>query len=106
MSQIKKLLGKRIKEIRISRGLTQEQLSEVTNIGAPSISKIESGVYHPTDDNLERIAHALDVEPYKLYMFNYLKDAKELRNEINSILSKANDDEIRRIYKAISVIVD
>ena len=54
MSHIKELLGRRIKEIRISKKITQEQLSELTNIGASSISKIESGIYHPSDDNLEK----------------------------------------------------
>ena len=106
MSQIKKLLGKRIKEIRISKGLTQEQLSEFTNIGAPSISKIESGVYHPNDDNLEKIAEALGVEPYKLYMYNHLKDAKELRKEIEAKLSGATDEEIRLLYKVVSIFLN
>ena len=78
MSELKKLLGKRIREIRVARNLTQEDLSELTEIGASSISKIESGHFHPTDDNLEKIAKALNVEPYKLYMFNHQKDTKEL----------------------------
>lgn len=64
MSELKKLLGKRIREIRVARNLTQEDLSELTDIGASSISKIESGHFHPTDENLERIAKALKVEPY------------------------------------------
>ena len=59
MSEIKKLLGKRIREVRILRNLTQEDLSELTDIGASSISKIESGHFHPTDENLEKIAKAL-----------------------------------------------
>ena len=78
MSEIKKLLGKRIREVRILRNLTQEDLSELTDIGASSISKIESGHFHPTDENLEKIANALKIEPYKLYMFNHQKDTKTL----------------------------
>ena len=58
MSEIKKLLGKRIREVRILRNLTQEDLSELTDIGASSISKIESGHFHPTDENLEKIANS------------------------------------------------
>ncbi len=106
MSSLKKLLGKRIKEIRISRKLTQEDLSELTDIGASSISKIESGHFHPTDENLERIANALKVEPYKLYMYNHQKDTKELLTDIYSMLSKATDDEIRLVYKVLSGILD
>lgn len=102
MSQLKELLGKRIKEIRIAKKLTQEQLSEMTNIGASSISKIESGIYHPTDENLEKIAAALNVEPYKLYMYNHYKNTKDLVAEINKMLARANDDEIRLAYKILS----
>lgn len=102
MSQIKELLGKRIKEIRISRNLTQEQLSELTNIGAFSISKIESGIYHPTDENLEKIAHALNVEPYKLYMCNQYKEIPELKQDINNMLNNASDEEIRLAYKILN----
>ena len=102
MSQIKELLGKRIKEIRISKKLTQEQLSELTDIGASSISKIESGIYHPTDENLDRISKALNVEPYKLYMFNHYKTVDELKTEIKSMLDNANEKEIRLAYKILS----
>lgn len=106
MSELKKLLGKRIREIRVARNLTQEDLSELTDIGASSISKIESGHFHPTDENLERIAKALKVEPYKLYMFNHQKDIKELLQDIQAMLNKATDDEIKLAYKVLSGILD
>jgi transcriptional regulator with XRE-family HTH domain len=106
MSDLKKLLGKRIKEIRLSRQLTQEQLSDLTDIGASSISKIESGIYHPTDENLERIAKALNVKPYKLYMFNHQKDTQELLKDINKMLQNASAEEIKLAYKVLNGILD
>ncbi len=106
MSELKKLLGKRIREIRIAKKLTQEELSELTDIGASSISKIESGHFHPTDENLERIAKALNVEPYKLYMFNHQKDTKQLLQDIQTMLNKATDEEIKLAYKVLSGILD
>ena len=106
MSRIKELLGKRIKDLRLSRGLTQEQLAEATNIGAPSISKIESGVYHPSDKHLEQIAMALKVKPYQLYMFDYMEDASKLRQELGMMLSSATDEEIRSIYKLVSSVLN
>ena len=106
MSELKKLLGKRIREIRVARNLTQEDLSELTDIGASSISKIESGHFHPTDENLERIAKALKVEPYKLYMFNHQKDTKEPLQDIQTMLNKATDEEIKLAYKVLNGIFD
>ena len=106
MSDLKKLLGQRIKEIRLSRKMTQEQLSELTDIGASSISKIESGHFHPTDENLERIANALNIQPYKLYMFNHNKNTKELLSEIDKLISLASEDEIKIIYRILSALID
>lgn len=105
MSELKKLLGKRIREIRVARNLTQEDLSELTDIGASSISKIESGHFHPTDENLERIAKALKVEPYKLYMFNHQKDVTALKQDITKMLDSATDEEIKLAYKILSGIL-
>ena len=106
MSELKKLLGKRIREIRVARNLTQEDLSELTDIGASSISKIESGHFHPTDENLERIAKALKVEPYKLYMFNHQKDVIALKQDITKMLDSATDEEIKLAYRVLSGILD
>ena len=106
MSEIKKLLGKRIKEIRILRNLTQEDLSELTNIGTSSISKIESGYFHPTDENLEKIAKALNIEPYKLYMFEHHKDTKTLIKDLEHIIKNANDEEIKLVYRIIKSVLD
>lgn len=58
----KKLLGKRIKEIRKSKGLTQEQLSEMIDIETSSLSGIESGRFYPSLHVLEKIAQVFDVE--------------------------------------------
>ncbi len=106
MSELKKLLGKRIREIRVARNLTQEDLSELTEIGASSISKIESGHFHPTDENLERIAKALNVEPYKLYMFNHQKDINDLKQDIIKMLNNASNEDIKLAYKVLSGILD
>ena len=97
MSNIKKLLGNRIREIRRSKNLTQERLAEMGGIGTPNISYIETGKFAPSMDTLEKIAEVLDVKPFELYMFEPLKPAKELRQE----LIKAMDDEnlLKLLYK-------
>jgi len=102
MSQIKELLGMRIREIRQARKLTQEQLSELTGIGAPSLSKIESGIFHPTDENLEKISQALNIETYKLYMYDHFRDVQELKSEIINMINGASDNEIRLAHRILN----
>ena len=106
MSQIKELLGKRIKELRLARKLTQEQLAEIINIGAASLSKIEIGMNRPTDENLEKIAQALNVEPYQLYMCYHFKNIDEIKKELHSMINNANENDIRLAYKIFNGIIN
>lgn len=98
MNNIKKRLGRRIQELRKSNKLTQEQLAEKIEIGTSNISYIETGKFDPTPETLGKIAKALNVEIYELYMFEQLKPIDELRTELIGAI-RANDDLTRLMYK-------
>lgn len=98
MDNIKKRLGRLIQELRKSNKLTQEQLAEKIEIGTSNISYIETGKFYPTPDTLSKIAKALNVEIYELYMFEQLKPIDELRTELIGAI-RANDDLTRLMYK-------
>ncbi len=55
-------LGDSIRQIRESKGLTQEQLGEKMNISRSTISKIESGKYNLSIDYLFKFALSLSFE--------------------------------------------
>lgn len=52
-------IGKRIAEIRKSKGLSQAKLAELTGIAYGNIARIETGKYSTGIDLLSRIAVAL-----------------------------------------------
>lgn len=56
------MIGQKIKELRIKRGLTQEELAERTNLSVRTIQRIESGDVDPRTYTLNLLAEALDVE--------------------------------------------
>lgn len=56
-------LTKRVKELRVRRGFSQEELSERTQLSLRTIQRIENGETEPRGDSLKRLAHALDVTP-------------------------------------------
>jgi transcriptional regulator with XRE-family HTH domain len=58
-----KIIGKRIQEIRISKGYSQVDLAGKINgsIDTTNISRIESGRTNPTIYTLHRIAEALEI---------------------------------------------
>jgi HTH-type transcriptional regulator, cell division transcriptional repressor len=58
-----KTFGKRVADIRRTRGLTQEQLAEKANITPLSIAFIEQGRRWPRLSTLNKLAKCLDVSP-------------------------------------------
>ena len=53
--------GKRVKELRIEREITQEQLSERVGVFRTYMSRIETGVANPTLTMIHALADALEV---------------------------------------------
>ena len=67
-TEILKIVGKRIKKLRESKGLSQVDLvgKMQGEIDPTNISRIESGRTNPTVYTLFRIAEALEVNPKEL----------------------------------------
>ena len=102
---MKKLLGKRIKEIRNKKGMTQEKLAELVEINTPNISYIENGKFYPSYETFIGLLKALDVEPCELFTFDMVNSPEELKNEM---MEAFNNDEkllrlIYKVYRAIAV---
>ena len=89
MKNTKELLGARIREIRKSRGMTQEQLAEIINVEQKHVSRIEVGKSYPTIDRLEKIAEAFEVPIMTFFDFmhhdivNYEKSLDEMMQELD-----------------------
>ena len=60
-------IGKRIKELREERGLTQEELGRLLDTHAQTVFRYEAGSRVPSVRKLEEIARALEVEPGELF---------------------------------------
>ena len=60
------LIGRVIRDLRRSKGKSQEVISGLARLDRTHYSKIERGLRSPTIDTLFKIAHALDMEPHEL----------------------------------------
>jgi transcriptional regulator with XRE-family HTH domain len=58
---------KNMATIREAKGLTQEQLADMTGLGQGYLSKIEAGTANPTLEKILVIAKALRVDPAQLF---------------------------------------
>ena len=101
MSSGNKVFGKRIKELRERKKLTQEKLAEKAGLDLQTISRIETGYYFTSFENLEKLANALDVTMADLFNFGHLKTKEELIKEINTELSTSSEKDVQRIHKLI-----
>ncbi len=95
------LLGKKIKEIRKSRGLTQDYLAEEVGIDAKHLSRIECGKNSLSLNLLYKICDVLNVEPCVLFDNLALKNKAELIKDINNILEQLSEDQIRNFYRIL-----
>jgi transcriptional regulator with XRE-family HTH domain len=74
--------GKLVKELRIKRGMTQEELADKTEVSARTIQRIENGEVDPRAYTLQMIAKALDVD-YNLFVLNESDEEQEIQ-QVNS----------------------
>lgn len=51
----------RLRELRLAKGLTQEQLAELASVSQPMLSQIELGQANPSLKAAQRLAEALEV---------------------------------------------
>lgn len=98
---IKNLFGRKIKEYRKKKNLTQAQLAELVNVDDKHISCIESGKSFPSADLIERLATSLEVEPKDLFEFYYLQETPDLKIDLITMLDKLNQDELSLAYKYV-----
>lgn len=82
MTKIKVLLGKKVKELRNNAGYTQEKLAELANMEIASLSNIENGKNFPSNDTLEKLCAALKIQPFELFMFEYINNSQKLIDEM------------------------
>ena len=83
---VKEELGKKIKRMRINRGLTQEQLSEAVDISQRTLSRIEIGEYFVTAETLDKLINALNTTTEELFDTNHLRHTEEIVEGIVSDL--------------------
>ncbi len=60
------ILGRNVRELRRSRGLSQEQLALETDMKRSYVSDLERGTRNPSVKAIERLARSLGVEPWIL----------------------------------------
>jgi DNA-binding XRE family transcriptional regulator len=94
MARIGQILAKNLKENRWKCGHTQAQLAEKVDVSTHHIGMIELSRNYPTLELVERIANALNIEIYELFLEPHSPDEKlsQLRQDIRSDTKQLLDE--------------
>ena len=103
-----KNLAKRLKELRVLRGMSQEYLAEESKVSLRTIQRIENNESTPTGETIKRISVALDVNINQLTGSNSLEETSDLKATIVFLkkqLTKTNEkSEIKTFKKFIDIL--
>ena len=78
-----------IKYYRITKGFTQEKISELLGINEKSYSNLEAGRYNISLDRLDEISKILELEPYILLKERHTED--EVPNRLDFYINQNKD---------------
>lgn len=73
------IFGKRIRELREKRGLSQEKLAQASNLTTGFVSTIESGKKTPSLTTILKLAYGLKIdaaELFSVFTFDVLRKLK------------------------------
>ena len=73
--QFRKLLGKRLQDVRKARGISQEKAAELIGVDRVMVGYIEQGRRAPSLQTLYRISLAYETEPMEFFVFTKEMDA-------------------------------
>ena len=68
-TRLRKLFGKRFKQLRLATGLSQEAFADKCGFARSYMSRIERGAANPSLDAIETLATALGVEVIALFEY-------------------------------------
>lgn len=96
-------IGKYIKEKRVEKGLTQEELGKLVYVSGKAVSKWERGLSIPDINILEKLAHELDTDLYDILQIKKKSDI-DVDKLVKEELAKNNKKIRKRIILVIIVI--
>lgn len=102
---VRKLVGKRIQQYRLAKGLTQEQLAEELNLSRNFMSCVERGVYGLPVDKLVDIINYLGCSADEIFIDVIDKGIVTKASILSEKLSELPLEEQERILNLVDALV-
>ena len=104
-NNLQTFIAKRIRYLRLTKGLSQEKLSELAGLGSKHIHNIENEKYNFQIQTLNKILTALEVDERTFFNFDFPVQSKEIGNIINQ-LEQLPESQKTEIINALSILLN
>lgn len=100
------IIGQRIRQARLAKNYTQDELSEKLDVSIAFLSRVERGSSHINLKRLHQLCNLLDVS--EGYILNGASSDSEnyLTQEFNDLIKSCSADKQRLIYKVAKIIAE
>jgi transcriptional regulator with XRE-family HTH domain len=100
--EVRAMLGQNLKAFRNRRSWSQADLAEYADISINFLGDIERGKKWPHPETLSKLAEALDIEIYQLFM----EEEQALNTGSKALMSRLIQDVSLTIEKSLSLSVN
>ena len=97
-------IGKRIRACRLAKGMTQEQLAAMTDVGSTHISHIETGMTIPSTKLLVQMMNILDCDPNEVLCMETRSTRPILNSWLSELVADCTEDEIKIITDTVMAL--
>ncbi|TGN33108.1 helix-turn-helix domain-containing protein [Lysinibacillus sp. S2017] len=110
MSELIRIICANIREVRKSKGLTQEELAEKCDLHTSYLAGVERGERNITIQTLEKIAQGLEISPVNLLKVDQLNIDDQYFNKqgklhlLINLVNEFSEDEISKLINIVREI--
>ena len=102
---LRRKFGENIRQLRLSRGLTQESLAEKSDLSVDAVRRIEWGTISPSLDTLSKLASGLDISLRTLFS-TFEQRKRDDVAELADYLSKRSPKDARLVARLVKVLFE
>ncbi len=100
------IIGERLKQARLSKNLTQENLAEQLDVSVAFLSRVERGHSHLNLNRLAQVCKLLDVSEGYILSGSSEDSKSYLDEDFKKILDKCSPEKQRLIYNIAKTIAE
>ena len=97
-------MAKRIKDLRLEKGLTLEQVGNLVGVGKSTVRKWETGmIANMKRDKIASLAQALGTTP--AYLMGWKETTNNEQNKLISLIEQLTDEETEELSNFVDYLI-